>query len=179
MGGLLSRLKRGLSKTTKVMGLGLFFQGRTLDEEFIEDLEERLLVADMGPTYVGQLIDTITEKYEDGSLKDSKEVQAWLHSELLSSLALPPRASQESAEKPAVWFFLGVNGVGKTTSLGKLAMRLNSNKFSLLLAAGDTFRAAAGEQLAMWAERTGSQIVRHKEGGDPSAVVYDASQLLG
>lgn len=173
MAKLFTSLKNKLQKTSKALGLGLFFKGKTLDEEFIEDLEDKLLLSDLGPAFVTDLIDQLTEVFESGEIKDSDEVVRWLRAKLFEAIHVEEK-EKDSAQQPSVWFFLGVNGVGKTTTLGKLAVRLVERKFSVLLAAGDTFRAAAGEQLQLWAERAKSQVVRHREGGDPSAVIFDA-----
>jgi fused signal recognition particle receptor len=156
------------------MGLGSLL-GSTLDDDLLDDLEDRLLMSDMGPAFVTDLVDRLRADVSAGKLKSSSEVLPWLESALLAVLKkVEPLKSSSSNPQPAVWFFLGVNGVGKTTSLGKLGKRLSDNGFSLLFGAGDTFRAAAAEQLQRWSERCGAQLVRHREGGDPSAVVFDA-----
>jgi fused signal recognition particle receptor len=172
--GWLSSLKQGLKKTTKAMGLGVLLKGQ-LDEDLIDELEERLLIADMGPAFVTALMDRLRKEVESKKIKNSGEVLPWLKQQLLAVLRAGPEKKSGSSS-PAVWFFLGVNGVGKTTSLGKLGQRLSKNGFSLLFAAGDTFRAAAAEQLQVWAERCGAQLIHHREGGDPSAVVFDACE---
>jgi len=172
--GFLSSLKKGLQKTTQAMGLGSLFGSGKIDADFLESLEERLLAADLGPTYVLDLVEAIEERWEAGEISARSEVASWLRKDLLEALTLE-KVSKNTVEKtPSVWFFLGVNGVGKTTSLGKLGKRLSKNGFSTIFAAGDTFRAAAGEQLELWSERSGAQLVRHRAGGDPSAVVFDA-----
>ena len=174
MAGWLGSFKKGLKKTTSAMGLGRLL-GSTLDDDLMDDLEDRLLMSDMGPVFVTDLVDGLREEVKAGKLKSSSEVLPWLKSELLGVLKkATPEKSSPSSPIPAVWFFLGVNGVGKTTSLGKLGKRLSDNGFSLLFGAGDTFRAAASEQLERWSEKCGAQLVRHREGGDPSAVVFDA-----
>jgi fused signal recognition particle receptor len=174
MSKFFERIKEGLKKTSRAISLKSLFEGRKLDEDLIEELEDSLIGADLGPSYVAKLIDSLNELYENKTITETKEVNQWLRNELIKSIKVDPKESSQTTNGPAVWMFLGVNGVGKTTSLGKLAKRLVSNKFKIILAAGDTFRAAAGEQLALWAQKTGSEIVRHNEGGDPSAVVYDA-----
>lgn len=155
------------------MSLGLLMNDRALDADLLEELEEKLIKADLGPAYVSELIEELEELSDDGQMKSSREVLPWLREKLLKDLQVEKKSRSESA-KPAVWFFLGVNGVGKTTSLGKLGKRLADNHFKIIFAAADTFRAAAGAQLSLWSERCGSQIVRHQEGGDPSAVIFDA-----
>jgi fused signal recognition particle receptor len=174
MSGWLGSFKKGLKKTTSAMGLGSLL-GSTLDDDLLDDLEDRLLMSDMGPAFVTDLVDRLRADVSAGKLKSSSEVLPWLESALLAVLKkAEPLTSSSCNPQPAVWFFLGVNGVGKTTSLGKLGKRLSDNGFSLLFGAGDTFRAAAAEQLQRWSERCGAQLVRHREGGDPSAVVFDA-----
>lgn len=173
-GGLFSRFRDGLKKTRKALGLGRIFGGSRLDEDLLEELEENLITADLGPAFAVNLIEELREASEDGTIESDEQAMKWLHERLSKDLKVPKRQKPESNNKLSVWFFLGVNGVGKTTSLGKLAKRLKDNRFSVLLAACDTFRAAAGEQLSLWAERTGCEVVRHKEGGDPSAVLFDA-----
>jgi fused signal recognition particle receptor len=174
MSKFFDRIKQGLKKTSQAISLKSLFEGRKLDEDLIEELEDTLIAADLGPSYVTGLIDKLNELYEEKTITQPNQVNAWLREELTKAISVEPKQSEINTNGPAVWLFLGVNGVGKTTSLGKLAKRLVSNKFKLILAAGDTFRAAAGEQLSLWAERTGSEVVRHNEGGDPSAVIFDA-----
>lgn len=172
--GFLASLKKGLKKTTQAMGLSALFGSGKIDQEFLESLEERLLAADLGPNYVMDLVEEIEEKWEDGEISTRAEVASRIRKDLLEALQLEPKAQGTGQKIPSVWFFLGVNGVGKTTSLGKIGKRLSQNGFSTMFAAGDTFRAAASEQLELWSERSGAQLVRHRAGGDPSAVVYDA-----
>lgn len=172
--GLFSRLRRGLQKTSRALGLGKLFRG-PIDEDLLEELEDRLIMADMGPAWVSGLIDQLEEARERGEIEKGEDLGPWIRQRLLSTLAVDKKPDNTGA-KPGVWFFLGVNGVGKTTSLGKLGKRLSENGFDLLFAAGDTFRAAAGEQLQLWGERAGATVIRHREGGDPSAVVFDACE---
>ncbi len=174
MSKFFERIKEGLKKTSRAISLKNLFEGRKLDEDLIEELEDSLIGADLGPSYVADLIDNLNELYQNKTLTETKEVNQWLRNKLISSIKTEKKEAPTSTNGPAVWLFLGVNGVGKTTSLGKLAKRLVNNKFDIILAAGDTFRAAAGEQLSLWANKTGSEIVRHNEGGDPSAVIFDA-----
>ncbi len=171
---IFSSLKNGLKRTSSAMGLGRLFSG-AIDDDLLDDLEERLLMADIGPSLSLGVVDRLRDEMEAGTITDGKSALAWLRAEMLEVLTIAGQAkSQSTTSGPSVWYFLGVNGVGKTTSLGKLAKRLTDNGFSLLLAAGDTFRAAASEQLSLWADKCGAQIVKHREGGDPSAVVFDA-----
>ena len=172
--GFLKSLKQGLKKTTAALGLAGLLSAR-LDEDLLDELEDRLLVADMGPIFVTELMDRLRGEFKAKKIKQSSEVLPWLKAQLLAALQQGEKATGSSSV-PSIWFFLGVNGVGKTTSVGKLGKRLSNNGFSLLFAAGDTFRAAAAEQLQMWADRAGAQLISHREGGDPSAVVYDACE---
>ena len=172
--GFFNSLKQGLKKTTAALGLAGLLSAR-LDEDLLDELEDRLLVADMGPAFVSELMERLRAEFKSKKIKQSSEVLPWLKAQLLAALKQGEKTTSSSS-LPSIWFFLGVNGVGKTTSVGKLGKRLSNNGFSLLFAAGDTFRAAAAEQLQMWADRAGAQLISHREGGDPSAVVYDACE---
>jgi len=172
--GFLASLRRGLKKTTQAMGLGSLFGTGKIDRDFLESLEERLLAADLGPSYVIELVEEIEAKWEHGEMNTKADVAAKLRSDLIAALNIVKKRDATVQKIPSVWFFLGVNGVGKTTSLGKLGKRLSQNGFATIFAAGDTFRAAAAEQLELWSERSSAQLVRHRAGGDPSAVIFDA-----
>ena len=157
----------------------------SVDQAVWDDLEESLLRADVGVATTDAVLGSLRQRVETGEIRGGEELLDGLRRELLASLVLPvpdggaTGRELELAEGDGVvnvWLFVGVNGVGKTTTVGKVARRETTAGRSVLLAAGDTFRAAAGEQLAMWAERTGSEIVRGAEGGDPSAIVFDAVQ---
>ena len=175
--GWFGRLRQGLSKTRggflgQVKGL---IAGR-IDEDTLEELEEVLYMADLGPLLVESLLEKL--KAGEGAGADAKaRVQEIMRSCLenpVSPAAFTPQ--DPPADEPRIILLVGVNGVGKTTTAGKLASRYSAEKLKVMLAAGDTFRAAAGEQLAVWAERSGSEIICHQEGADSSAVVYDAVQ---
>ena len=175
--GWLGRLRNGLAKTRG----GFLAQARGLlagriDEETIEELEEVLYMADLGPPLVEALLERL--KAGEGAGADAQtRIKAIMRSCLESPVRPPAFTPQDPpAGEPGIIFLVGVNGVGKTTTAGKLASRYSAEKLKVMLAAGDTFRAAAGEQLTVWAERSGCEIVRHKEGADSSAVVYDAVQ---
>ncbi len=175
--GWLGRLRDGLAKTRG----GFLAQARGLlagriDEETIEELEEVLYMADLGPPLVEALLERL--KAGEGAGADAQaRIRAIMRS-CLESPVRPPAFTPQAppAGEPGIIFLVGVNGVGKTTTAGKLASRYSAEKLKVMLAAGDTFRAAAGEQLAVWAERSGCEIIRHREGADSSAVVYDAVQ---
>jgi fused signal recognition particle receptor len=141
-------------------------------------LENALLAADLGPRTTTQILEAVRQKLERHALSNASDLKSELKNQLLYVLRTVPSSNGKSpAAKdphPRVVFVVGVNGTGKTTTIGKLANRLHKDGKSVVLAAGDTFRAAAIEQLAVWATRTGSEIVKTKSGGDPAAVVFDA-----
>ena len=175
--GWFGRLRGGLARTrggflSRVSGL----LGGSLDEGTLEELEEALYLADLGPALVGTLMERL--KAGEGAGADARARLREIMRSCLENPSRPPpfapRTPPEGA--PRVVFFVGVNGAGKTTTAGKLASRLAARGQKVMLAAGDTFRAAAGEQLAAWAERSGCGIVRHQEGADSSAVVHDAAR---
>ena len=151
--------------------------GRTgITEESFEDLEEALLRADVGVGVTMDLIDGLRAKVASKEITEPQALLDELEAEMVSRLDGADRVLRfepGAADSPNVWMFVGVNGVGKTTTIGKLANQQIRDGRTVLLAAGDTFRAAAAEQLTTWAERSGAEIVRGAEGGDPSAVVYD------
>ncbi len=175
---LLSRLKQSVSKTRSEIASRvetLFTGGRKLDQEQLQRLENALLEADLGVRTTRELIDAVRNAPHGASLAEPSALRNALKQHLLAVLnsvpSSPPGASGDG--QPHVIFVVGVNGTGKTTTIGKLAHRLRRDGAKVLLCAGDTFRAAAVEQLAVWAERTGSEIVKQKPGADPAAVVYD------
>jgi fused signal recognition particle receptor len=149
----------------------------SVDEEAWDDLEEALLRADVGVVTTTALLTDLRARVHDGELRGADAVVAALREDLRRSLdTTDGNGLSFDGEGTCVWLFVGVNGVGKTTTIGKVARREKAAGRSVLLAAGDTFRAAAAEQLEQWAQRTGVEIVRGAEGGDPSAVVFDAVQ---
>ena len=157
-----------------------------VDAEVIEDLEAALLGADVGVSTTDHLLEMVTTKAAAGELEDTSDLLGALRSELLAILSTGTDGPVDrslrhgaAAGRVPVWLFVGVNGVGKTTTIGKLSARETQGGRKVLLAAGDTFRAAAADQLSMWAERTGAEVVRGAEGGDPSSVVFDAIQRAG
>ncbi|HEX3377167.1 MAG TPA: signal recognition particle-docking protein FtsY [Candidatus Acidoferrales bacterium] len=180
-GSLLDRLKQSISKTrnqisTKVEDL--ISGEKQIDPELLTKLENALLAADLGPRTTHQILEAVRQKLERHALSSAADLKAELKNQLLHVLRTVPspngNAAAAKVPHPLVIFVVGVNGTGKTTTIGKLAHRLHKDGKNVVLAAGDTFRAAAIEQLAVWATRTGSEIVKTKSGGDPAAVVYDA-----
>lgn len=164
------RLRSGLSKSRQRFAQ-LLHRDRKADAAFFEELEEALLGADVGLETTEALIDTLKE--ERKAFVNVRDAAAALRTEVIALLGETPPLAQ-AAEGPSVYLFLGVNGVGKTTTLGKMAVQLSAQKKKVLLAAGDTFRAAALEQLQAWADRARCDLVHHTYGSDPAAVVYDA-----
>jgi fused signal recognition particle receptor len=180
-GSLLDRLKQSISKTrTQITNKveDLISGEKKIDPELLTKLENALLAADLGPRTTHQILEAVRQKLERHALSSVADLKAELKNQLLYALrtvASPNGTSAAVREaRPHVIFVVGVNGTGKTTTIGKLAHRLRQSGKNVVLAAGDTFRAAAIEQLAVWATRTGSEIVKTKSGGDPAAVVYDA-----
>ena len=186
-GSLLDRLKQSVSKTRSQITAkveDLISGEKEIDPALLTKLENVLLAADLGPRTTHQILEAVRQKLDRHALHSTADLKTELKKQLLHVLrALPsPNGSSASAQtsQPYVIFVVGVNGTGKTTTIGKLAHRLRQGGKSVVLAAGDTFRAAAIEQLAVWASRTGAEIIKTKSGGDPAAVVYDAlSSALG
>jgi fused signal recognition particle receptor len=148
---------------------------RGITDETWDDLEEALLRADLGVRVTSDLLDELRTRVKGKEISEPEELLDALRDDMLDRLAGADRTLHfEPGEGPNVWLFVGVNGVGKTTTIGKVAHQQQIDGRQVLLAAGDTFRAAATEQLGTWAERAGAELVRGNEGGDPSAVVYDA-----
>ena len=164
------RLKAGLSRTRAQLG-GLF--GRRIDEEMLEELETTLLMADVGVEATQYLLDELASAVRRGKLETGEQLQRALSDILLKLLAPLEQPLDVSAHRPFIIMIAGVNGSGKTTSIGKLAKHFQAQGKSVLLAAGDTFRAAAREQLAVWGERNGIAVIA-QESGDAAAVIFDA-----
>lgn len=172
--GLFSKLKSGLAKTRAVLNTDvteLFSSAKAIDDDLFDELEERLITSDLGLEITMDIMERIRKKSRGLSTGD--QLRQVLKDELLT-LFNEPAPPAPSRPKPYVIMMVGVNGTGKTTTLGKLAMKYKSEGKKVLIAAADTFRAAAIEQVEIWAQRAGADIVRHKEGGDPAAVAYDA-----
>ena len=174
--GVFSRLKTGLSKTRQVLTTDindLFVSSKTIDDVLFEELEELLITSDLGIDITVELMDIIQKKSKKLSTAD--ELKQVLKEELLKLFQKKSESIiKKPISKPHVMMVVGVNGTGKTTTLGKLAMKFTSQGKKVLIAAADTFRAAAIEQVEIWADRSSSSIVRHKEGADPAAVAYDS-----
>ena len=173
--GLFDKLKESLTKTRKsfVEKVEAVFVDRNIDETTLEELEEILIMSDVGTKATAEIMKALQERALKGELKDVASVKDLLKKEMTEMLGNPEPITIQG-DKPFIILTVGVNGVGKTTTIGKLASRLRSNGFSVLLAAGDTFRAAGIEQLEVWSKRAESHLVKHQMGSDPAAVAYDA-----
>ena len=173
---MLDRLKSGLEKTKKqfVESFSSISFGRKIDEELFDDIEMVLLKADVGLKATEEILDFLRKESKRRKLKDGEQLKELLKEKLYEILKNCEGRLNLGNEKPAVILFLGINGSGKTTTVGKLAYQFTKEGKSVVLAAADTFRAAAIDQLEVWAERSGARIVKHSPGADPAAVVYDA-----
>jgi fused signal recognition particle receptor len=178
--GWFARLRAGLGKTRHALseGLGTLFLGRkTLDDELLEELETRLLLADVGMPTVRLIIDGMVQCVRRKELDDPQALYGALKEQLVAVLApASVPLAIDAARKPFVILMVGVNGAGKTTTIGKLARRYQAEGRSVMLAAGDTFRAAAVEQLQIWGERHGVPVVAQQSGSDSASVIFDALQ---
>ena len=170
--GFFQRLKEGLKKTSDSIA-SVFSQTTEIDEDFYDELEETLISADMGFETTEKVIDDLREKVEELGIKDASQCKEFVMNSLRDQMNVPDNAYCFEDAK-TVMLIIGVNGVGKTTSIGKLAAQYKNQGRSVLVAAADTFRAGAIEQLRTWTERAGVDIIAQSEGADPSAVVYDA-----
>ena len=176
--GFFDKIKAGLSKTRDALSdtLGNVFSGFSeIDDDFYDELEESLIMADLGVDTAVKATDRLRKTIKEQHLKTTEEAKTALKDILVEMLNVGDTALNLST-KPSVILVIGVNGVGKTTTIGKIATQLKSQGKNVLLVAGDTFRAAAADQLEIWAERSGSGIVRQSEGADPASVVYDGIQ---
>ena len=183
--GLFGRLKQGLAKTRTRFTDGLadlVFGEKTVDVETLDDLEALLLTADVGVEATQQIIIDLHDRLGRSELSDGAAVYQALHEKMTAMLLAsegPLQLPGDTSQKPAVVLMVGVNGAGKTTTIGKLASRFLKEKKSVMLAAGDTFRAAASEQLQAWGERNGVPVISQQPGADPAAVIFDALQSAG
>jgi fused signal recognition particle receptor len=176
---LLERLKSGVQKTRAglVERLEDMLQGaKVIDADLLDELESTLIGADIGVRTTEEILDRIRERVDRKLVGDAAELEGLIQEHLLDILQSSERPMPRVAEPPAVILVVGVNGSGKTTTIGKLAQRFRGEQRSVLLCAADTFRAAAIEQLEVWGQRTNTDVIRQKQGADPSAVLFDALQ---
>ncbi|WP_286245385.1 signal recognition particle-docking protein FtsY [Pseudoalteromonas sp. MM1] len=177
--GFFSRLKKGLLKTRVNIGSGFasIFSGKKIDDDLFEDLETQLLTADLGVDTTMKLIDSLTDAADRKQLKDGDALYELMKQEMAAMLKTAEQPLEINADKkPFVILMVGVNGVGKTTTIGKLAKQFQNEGKSVMLAAGDTFRAAAVEQLQVWGERNSIPVIAQHTGADSASVVFDAFQ---
>ena len=173
--GFFARLVAGMSKTRAGLADGLrsLFHGSKIDEDFYEELEEILIMADIGVATTGDILESLREKVKEQHIKEPAECRQLLMDTIREQMTVPEDA-YAFENRPSVIMMVGVNGVGKTTTAGKIAGAMKAEGKRVLLAAADTFRAAATEQLTEWSHRAGCEIISAKEGADPAAVVFDA-----
>ncbi|MDW4817028.1 signal recognition particle-docking protein FtsY, partial [Shewanella fidelis] len=177
--GLFARLKRGLKRTSESIGSGFIglFSGKKIDDDLFEELEEQLLIADVGVETTTRLINSLTEQASRKQLKDGEALYDLLREEMQKTLdPVSAPLIPENADGPFVILMVGVNGVGKTTTIGKLAKQYQAQGKSVMLAAGDTFRAAAVEQLQVWGQRNDIPVIAQHTGADSASVLFDALQ---
>jgi len=176
---LLDKLKSGVQKTRAglVSAIEDALQGKKeIDADLLDELEYTLIAADIGVRTTNEILDTIRQRVERHQLADVAELRGLIRERLLEILQASERAMPLVSEPPAVIMVVGVNGSGKTTTIGKLAQRFKNEQRSAVLCAADTFRAAAIDQLEIWGQRTGTPVIRQTPGSDPSAVMFDALQ---
>ena len=174
--GLFDKLKQGLTKTRDSFSKavdGVLSAFTKIDEELFEELEEALIMADVGVEASAYLMEQLRQRVKDAREENPEAVKTLLAEVVSELLTGEEDESMVLATKPSVILVIGVNGVGKTTTIGKLAAKYAAEGKKVILGAADTFRAAAADQLAIWAQRSGADLVRHQEGGDPAAVVFD------
>ena len=170
------KLKQGLQKTRNVIKDRIddvFSAFQSVDEELFEELEEVLISADVGVEASLEIIEQLRQNIKEKKINDAEEAKQELF-RVIKEILEENDTELKLSTSPSIILVVGVNGVGKTTSIGKLANQLKQEGKSVMMAAGDTFRAAASEQLSIWADRTGVPLVKHQEGADPAAVIYDA-----
>ena len=172
--GFFDKIKQGLSKTRDALSgtLGSIFTGSEIDDDFYDELEESLILADLGVETSVKAAELLRKKVKENHLKTTDEAKAALK-EILVEMLDQGNTALNISTTPSVVLVIGVNGVGKTTTIGKIATRYVNEGKNVLLVAADTFRAAAADQLEIWAERSGAGIVRQNEGADPASVVFD------
>nr|WP_202112558.1 MULTISPECIES: signal recognition particle-docking protein FtsY [unclassified Gilliamella] len=176
--GFFSRLKKGLFKTKQNIGSGFLslFKGKKIDQALFEELEEQLLIADVGFDTTQRIIDSLTKQASRKELKDADALHELLKQEMNSILSGVDKPLDINSHSPFVILMVGVNGVGKTTTIGKLARQFQQQGKSVMLAAGDTFRAAAVEQLQVWGERNNIPVIAQHTNADSASVIFDAVQ---
>ncbi len=177
--GLFDKLKKGLAKTRDKIGAGfrsILPFGKKIDEAVLNELEDTMLVSDIGPTATAELIDSVRTAWKKGKISETQEIVEHLKSVIVEKWPPSDRTLNYAPQGPTVVLVAGINGSGKTTSIAKLAKLLSSQGKKVIVAAADTYRAAAVEQLTVWADRIGVQIVKHQQGADPGAVAYDACE---
>ncbi|MBR1642376.1 MAG: signal recognition particle-docking protein FtsY [Butyrivibrio sp.] len=177
MASFFEKLQKGLSKTRDgiVKGIDNVFSGYSnIDDDFYEELEETLIMGDIGINATSRIIDQLREQVKEQRISDPAKCKALLIQDIWQQMKIEEGA-YDFEDKKSVVFVIGVNGVGKTTSVGKLAAVFKKKGKKVIIAAADTYRAAATEQLAMWAERAGCPLVTGKDGSDPASVIYDAA----
>lgn len=174
--GFFDKIKKGLAKTKEslIRNIETVVIGYAkIDDDFLDDLEAVLLTGDLGVRTTDYLMRQIRRGVTEGEISNTREVMPYMQ-KIVSDMLREKEKPAAEQHHPEVWLIVGVNGVGKTTTIGKLACQMKKDGKKVLLAAADTFRAAASEQLTIWAERTGADIVKHAEGADPAAVAFDA-----
>lgn len=177
--GFFEKLKQGMNKTKNSFDekiSSVFKSFRKVDEDFLDELEEILIMSDIGMDTSIQIINNLRDRIKKEKLQDEEDVKQALREEMKNILDVTDITLHLNT-KPSVILVVGVNGVGKTTSIGKIANRLAKDGKKVVVAAADTFRAAAVEQLEIWAKRAGADIVKRDEGVDPASVVYDAIKI--
>jgi fused signal recognition particle receptor len=177
--GLFDRFRKGLSKTRDKLFVGLrgvLSFGRQIDDALLDELADAMLVGDMGPHAVMALQDEIRDAWKAGKIKEAQEILPFLKERIANTWSAGDRRLRTAESGPTVVFIVGVNGSGKTTSVAKLCNHLTKQGHSVLLGACDTFRAAAIEQLVIWADRCHVDIIKHQPGSDPAAVAFDATE---
>ena len=173
--GFISKIKEGLAKTTKNVSVqlgGIFATFTGANDDFYDELEETLIIADLGANTAATAVEALREIAKREGYRAGDELKAALAGVLTGLLDIGD-VGMKLDTKPSIILAIGVNGVGKTTTIGKLSLRYRNEGKKVLLCAGDTFRAAAGEQLSVWAQRSGADIVRRDEGADPASVIFD------
>lgn len=171
--GFLEKIKSGLSRTRSSLG-GVFSGFSAIDDDFYDELEERLILADVGVEAAGKAVERLRARVKEDRLRETEAAREALRDILADMLGAAGSAALRVSTKPSVVLAVGVNGAGKTTTIGKLANLLREDGKKVLLCAADTFRAAAADQLEIWARRSRVELVRQNEGADPASVVYDA-----